>query len=115
MATSRARKTSSRSRKMGSRARKMVSRTARKMGSRGRKMGSRARKMGSRARKMMGGDEEEEALYEENVVARIQQENKEDGLGGPPTGNNQYKTGTSGKKYKSKERDRGVFIWEVPR
>jgi len=63
---------------------------------------------------MMGGDEEEEALYEEKVVARIQQENRADGLGGPPTGNNQYKTGTSGKKYKSKERSRGVFIWEVP-
>lgn len=107
MANSRARKTSSRSRKMGSRSRKMRSRRARKMGSR------RARKMGSRSRKMMGGNEEEEALYEEKVVARIQQENREDGLGGPPTGNNQYKTGTSGKKYKSKERDRNVFIWEV--
>ena len=106
MANSRARKTSSRSRKMGSRSRKMRSRRARKMG-------SRSRKMGSRSRKMMGGNEEEEALYEEKVVARIQQENREDGLGGPPTGNNQYKTGTSGKKYKSKERDRGVFIWEV--
>ena len=107
MANSRARKTSSRSRKMGSRSRKMGSRS-RKMGSRrGRKMASR------RARKMMGGDEDEEALYEEKVVARIQQENRADGLGGPPTGNNQYKTGTSGKKYKSKERDRNVFIWEV--
>ena len=106
MANSRARKTSSRARKMGSR--------SKKMGSRSRKMRSRrARKMGSRSRKMMGGNDDEEALYEEKVVARIQQENREDGLGGPPTGNNQYKTGTSGKKYKSKERDRNVFIWEV--
>ena len=113
MANSRARKTSSRSRKMGSRSRKMGSRS-KKMGSRSMKMRSRrARKMGSRSRKMMGGNDDEEALYEEKVVARIQQENREDGLGGPPTGNNQYKTGTSGKKYKSKERDRNVFIWEV--
>ena len=81
--------------------------------SRARKTSSRSRKMGSRSRKMMGGDDDEEAMYEEKVVARIQQENREDGLGGPPTGNNQYKTGTSGKKYKSKERDRNVFIWEV--
>ena len=81
--------------------------------SRARKTSSRSRKMGSRSRKMMGGDDEEEAMYEEKVVARIQQENREDGLGGPPTGNNQYKTGTSGEKYTSKERDRNVFIWEV--
>ena len=106
MANSRARKTSSRARKMGSRSKKMGS-ISRKMRSR------RARKMGSRSRKMMGGNDDEEALYEEKVVARIQQENRADGLGGPPTGNNQYKTGTSGKKYKSKERDRNVFIWEV--
>lgn len=96
MANSRARKTSSRARKTSSR--------SRKMGSRSRKMRSRrARKMGSRARKMMGGNDDQE--YAESLLAKFQNQNRADGLGGPPTSNND-KNKTSpinGKEYKPKE------------
>jgi len=112
MAKSRARKTGSRARKMGSRSRKMGSRAMKMVSRTARKMGSRARKMGSRARKMMGGDDDyddydddDEHEYAVVLLVKFQNQNRADGLGGPPTSNNDKNriSPINGKEYEPAE------------